>query len=211
MKRLAIFGAGGHAKVVADIAQESGWSDICFFDDDWPNITMNGCSSVKGDANSLLAQLDQFEGVVVAIGNARIRLNKQNLLRASGADVVTLIHPRASVSRYAVLGVGTVVMPGAVIMADASIGDACIVNTAATVDHDCRLAEGVHIGPGAHLSGDVVVGERSWIGLGALVRQGICVGRDVMVGAGAVVVRSVEDGHIIIGNPARQMEGIKSA
>ena len=33
MNRLVIVGAGGHGKVVADIAIKSGYKDICFLDD----------------------------------------------------------------------------------------------------------------------------------------------------------------------------------
>ena len=34
---LAVLGAGGHGKVVADIARASGeWEDIVFFDDGYP-------------------------------------------------------------------------------------------------------------------------------------------------------------------------------
>ena len=33
---LAILGASGHGKVLADIAELSGWSAIEFFDDAWP-------------------------------------------------------------------------------------------------------------------------------------------------------------------------------
>ncbi len=38
MSRLAVLGASGHGKVVADCAELVGWSDIVFFDDAWPKI-----------------------------------------------------------------------------------------------------------------------------------------------------------------------------
>ena len=34
MKRLAIIGASGHGKVVADIAKKNGYKEIVFLDDD---------------------------------------------------------------------------------------------------------------------------------------------------------------------------------
>ena len=203
MKRLALLGASGHGKVVADLAQLLDWQSVEFFDDAWPSLSVNGHWPVVGDTSALLAQLGQYDGVLVAIGNCAIRWQKYQVLREAGAQLVSLIHPKASLSNFATLGIGSVLMAGAVVNVDAVLGEACIINTGATVDHDCQLAQAVHVSPGAHLSGCVRVGAFSWIGVGAAVRQGVHIGSDVMVGAGAVVVKPVEDGLTVTGCPAR--------
>lgn len=203
-KRLALFGASGHGKVVADAALAAGWESIVFYDDAWPDRRDNRHWPVAGDLNAMLAQGAEFDAALVSIGNCRARWEKQQALAAAGIALATVVHPHASVSRFATLGAGTVVMAGAVVNADAIVGDACIVNTGATVDHDCALEHGVHVSPGANLSGNVRIGALSWVGVGAAVRQGIVIGAGVMVGAGAVVVKPVSDGATVIGNPARE-------
>lgn len=206
MKQLALLGASGHGKVVADAALAAGWQVVAFFDDAWPGVSRNGRWPVLGSTAALLERLSEFDGVFVTIGSCAVRWQKQQALQAAGAHLVTVVHPHACVSQFARLGAGTVVMGGAVVNADAVVGEAGIVNTGATVDHDCTLAHAVHISPGAHLSGDVAVGPCSWVGVGAAVRHGIRIGAGVIVGAGAVVVQSVADGLTVIGNPARVME-----
>jgi sugar O-acyltransferase (sialic acid O-acetyltransferase NeuD family) len=205
MKRLALLGASGHGKVVADIAVCAGWQEVVFYDDAWPQLRQNGAWEVVGDSNLLLEQIDEFDGVLVSIGNCAMRWSKHQHLKEIGVPLVGLIHPRACVSSTVLLGVGSAVMPGAVINVDARLGDACIVNTGATIDHDCQLGDGVHVGPGAHLSGNVTVGNGSWIGLGALLKQGVRIGNGVTVGAGAVVLTSVADGQTVAGVPAREL------
>lgn len=203
MNRLALFGASGHGKVVADAALETGWDSVVFFDDAWPSLSRNGHWPVDGDLAALMLSVREFDAAIVSIGNCTVRWEKQQALAAAGVPIATLVHPRACVSKFARLGVGTVVMAGAVVNADAEIGDGCIVNTGATVDHDCILAHGVHVCPGAHLSGNVTVGACAWVGVGASVRQGTSIGAGAMVGAGAVVVKPVPNGATVVGSPAR--------
>lgn len=203
MKRLAILGASGHGKVVADCAECCGWESICFFDDAWPDKQNNGAWPVIGNTDSLLQRLNEFDGVLVAIGNNRVRETRQQLLADRGAALPVLIHPSARVSRYATLGAGSVVFANAVVNADCRIGAAAILNTAATVDHDCLLGNAVHISPGAHLAGAVQIGDRSWVGIGSAVIQLVHIGADVTVGAGAAVVASIPDRSVVTGVPAR--------
>lgn len=202
MSRLALLGASGHGKVVADAALACGWYSVVFFDDAWPRVNTNGRWAVVGDTTILLKSLSEFDGVIVAIGSCAARWQKHQALQAAGARMATVVHPRACVSPFARIGAGTAVMAGAVVNVDAAVGDACVVNTSATVDHDVALAHGVHVAPGAHLSGNVSVGACSWVGVGAAVRQGIRIGSGVMVGAGAVVVKPVPDGLTVVGVPA---------
>ena len=205
MRTLALLGASGHGKVVADAAMELGWQAVVFFDDAWPDVSANGQWLIAGNTAALLKRLNEFDGVLVAIGNCAVRWEKHQMLKALGARLTNVIHPRAWVSTFAQVGAGSVVMGGAVVNVDAVIGEACIVNTGSTVDHDCALANAVHVSPGAHLSGNVMVGAGSWVGVGAVVRQGMVIGAGVTVGAGAVVVAPVADGLTVIGNPARKM------
>ncbi|MFG6158410.1 acetyltransferase [Halomonas sp. 1390] len=203
--RLAILGASGHGKVVADIALQCGWREIGFYDDAYPERSSVALWPVIGSFQTLLGDLDRFEATVVAIGDNRTRDARLEALFRQGASLATLVHPRAVVSPFARLSPGCVVVGGAVINAFATLARGCIVNTASTVDHDCRLANAVHVAPGGHLAGEVSVGAFSWLGVGAVVRQGLCLGEDVMVGAGAVVVSDVADGQTVVGVPARPL------
>lgn len=205
MRRLAILGASGHGKVVADTAECCGWQSIEFFDDAWPDLQDNGVWPVVGNMTALIERLAGFDGVLVAIGNNHVRHAKLVELRTAGARLATLIHPAATVSRCAAIAEGTVVFAGAVINADARIGLGSILNTGCSIDHDCMLGDAVHISPGARLAGGVQVGNQSWIGIGASVRQLICIGQRAMVGAGSAVIRDTPDDVTVAGVPAKRM------
>jgi len=203
MKRLAIVGAGGHGKVVADTAERCGWQLIEFFDDGWPRCGMNGVWPVIGDISMLINTLEEFDGVVVAIGDNRVRRSKIEELANAGARLVSLVHPSATISRHASVGIGSVVFAGVVVNPGACIGRGVILNTGCSIDHDCIVEDGVHISPGARLAGTVRVGSMSWIGIGACVRQSIHIGSDVTVGAGAAVINDIADSLLVVGVPAK--------
>lgn len=205
MKRLAIVGASGHGRVVADAAECSGWALVDFYDDAWPDFEANGLWQVIGSTVTLLSRLPDYDGVVVAIGDNHIRARKQRSLQAAGAKIITVIHPTAEVSRYASIGAGCVLFAGAIVNIGARIGDGVILNTGCTIDHDCILGDFTHVSPGAHLGGSVTVGEESWIGIGANIRHMSSIGIRVTVGAGAAVVADIPDGLTVVGVPARPL------
>lgn len=206
---MAILGASGHGKVVADAALRAGWKEITFFDDSWPQLRQLGPWAVAGSSVDLLRSDTTFDGVVVAIGHNLTRLRKHRELVAGGLTVASVVHPAAVISPFAVVGEGSVVFAGAVINAFATVGASVIVNTGATVEHDCVLGDGVHMSPGAHLGGGVTLGEAAWIGVGAAVRHGISIGANAVVGAGAAVVKDVAAGLVAVGVPARSLSSSK--
>lgn len=207
-EELLVLGAGGHGKVVADAAMEMGrWSYIGFVDDQGEQLQQVAGVPVIGRLVDLGLLRGEWSAAVVAIGDARKRLEILSAIRDLNFELPVIVHPSAAVSRLAAVGVGTVIFAQAAVNAGASIGTGCIVNTGATVDHDCRLDDGVHICPGTNLAGNVTVGARSWIGIGSAVRQGISIGKDVMVGAGSVVVQDVPDAVMVYGVPARMRSG----
>jgi len=203
MKCLAIYGAGGHAKVVLDTALELGlWDEIIFFEDSSISKSDLLGFPVVGGLDDLISN-HNISGVVVAIGNNKVRLQINQLLISKGFNVVSLVHPKATISRFARVGKGVVVFAGAIINSCAVIGDAVIVNSNSTVEHDCNIENGVHLSPMSSLAGGVYVGECSWIGLNASVIQQISIGKDVIVGAGSVVLKNVPSGSTAVGVPAK--------
>jgi sugar O-acyltransferase (sialic acid O-acetyltransferase NeuD family) len=202
MSSLLIIGAGGHGKVVADAAETSGrWKNIVFIDKRWPEL--KSCAHwpvVAQDAEDFPS--DETLDFIVAIGDNRTRARVFDQCVALGLNPVSVIHPSATISKYAEIGLGCVVFAGAVINVGAKIGQCAIVNTGATIDHDCVIGCSVHVSPGAHLAGEVSVGDFSWIGIGASVKQCLTITNDVVVGAGACVVSDISDSGIYVGVPA---------
>jgi sugar O-acyltransferase (sialic acid O-acetyltransferase NeuD family) len=204
MKKLAILGASGHGRVIADAALLSGqWQEVLFFDDAFPQLTQNGGYQVKGNSADLVQS-----GVpaVVAIGDNKIRFQKSNWLLQNQVELVSIVHPAAVVASDSKIGAGTVVFAGAVVNAGARIGQHCIINSRAVIEHDCVLGDAVHVSPGASLGGNCQLADGAWVGIGAAVRHGTSIGEFAIVGTGAAVVKKVHPHEVVVGVPARPLK-----
>lgn len=204
-KKLAIVGAGGHGKVVAELAEMRGWGEIHFFDDSAITKQIHEKWLIKGTFSQLCSILQSYDGVIVAIGNNQVRQSMLMRLQNLDANLISLIHPNAFVSPNATLGLGTVVFANASINAFARIGVGVIVNTNSSIDHDCIIGDAVHVCPGVNLAGNVQIAEKAWIGIGSCVIQQISIGESAVIGAGSVVIRNVLAGAVVVGNPARPL------
>ena len=202
MAKLLILGAGGHGKVVSEIAQlMKQWEEIAFLDDREDISEVLGIPIV-GKLADLLALRSEYEYGFVAIGSNTARLKWTEKLSHHGFKIPILMHPSSTVSAKSSIEEGTVIMAGAVINPDTKIGRSCIINTASTIDHDCILQEGVHTSPGVHLGGTVKVGKRTWICIGATIINNINIGCDSVIAAGAVVTKDVLSNVLVAGVPA---------
>ena len=200
MNRLIIIGAGGHGKVVADVALRNGYTDIYFVDDHVKGEVMG--FPIIGATDEIQRLNDGNTDFIIGIGN---NLTRKAIAEAYHVNWVTLIHPSAQVAFNVEIGQGTVVMANAVINVCSIIGEHCIINTSAVVEHDNVIDNYVHISPGALLGGTVRVNELTHIGIGAVVRNNIDICSCSTIGAGAVVSKQITESGTYIGIPARKI------
>jgi len=203
MNNLVIVGASGHGKVIADIAEKVGYTDIVFLDD---NPTVESCGEYKVVGGCKLALSYKQADFIVAIGSTKIRRKIQAEFIEMGLHIASLIHPSAVIASNVKIGIGTVVMAGAVINPYSVIGQGCIINTCASVDHDCRIGDYVHVSVGTHVAGTVIVGDDTWIGAGATISNNIEVANECVIGAGAVVIADILERGTYVGIPAKKLK-----
>lgn len=209
-KRILIFGAGGHAKVLLDlIALVPEWEAVGVLDDDPEKAETEVLGvpvvGVIADAAGVRRELGA-EGAAFGIGDNRIRAKWFSLAETAGLSPATLVHPSAVVSPSAVLSPGAAVLAGAVVNAGSVIVHNACLNTGASIDHDCKIGRHAHILPGATLTGAVEVGAYAVVGAGAVVNPSVKIGRNAYVGAGSVVLSDVGDNEVVVGNPAKHLK-----
>src|SRR5690606_31040602 len=116
MKRIMIWGAGGHAKVVADVARACGYQVLGFVDRDRARIgdvvDANGTTILYDDATfrEVVKRGDTgCDALAIGIGANAMRLTILRMFENTLA-FPTIVHPTAVLSPSCTFGHGTVVM-----------------------------------------------------------------------------------------------------
>lgn len=146
-KRLLIIGAGGHGKVVKEIAvslmenSSPVYTTVDFLDDN--------SEEAIGKVCALETIKDSYDEVFCGIGNNHVRKKLIEQAETKGCLVPALIHPTAYISPSAKIEKGTVIEPKAIVNANSTVKKGSIISVGAIIDHDVCVEEFVHVNAGA--------------------------------------------------------------
>ena len=102
-------------------------------------------------------------------------------------------------------------------------GDSVSSEKTITIEDDVMIGSGVHIyihnhsfdrldipliDQGYYPDEPVLLKKGCWIGANAIILPGVTIGRNSVIGAGSVVTKSVPDGVVAAGNPAKVLKVI---
>lgn len=209
MKDLILIGGGGHCTSCIDVIESEGQFKIIGILDFAENVGKTLLNYPIVGTDDDLHQYLSSAHFLVTVGQIASVIARKKIfekLCAEGAQIATIVSPRANVSKHAKIGRGTIVMHQASINAQVRLGENCIINTGANVEHDCYLEDHIHVSTHAVVNGNCRIGEGSFVGSNATMIQGITLPPYSVVGASAVVVDSFPKPGLFIGSPAKQKE-----
>ena len=195
MKKISLYGAGGHAYAAIELINSLGaYTPNFVFDDQPKKDKILEVAVKKYDAK------DSAESLCISIGDNK---NRKKIALQYNVDYPSFIHESVVIYPSVTYGKGTLVLPNAVLDAKVSIGDFCIINNNATVSHNVVMEDFVHIAIQAAIAGGVEIGEGTLIGAGSVILPEIKIGKWATIGAGAIITKDVPDFAVVYGNPAK--------
>lgn len=205
--RTLVLGAGGHGRVVLDILVQTRRFDVVGFLDNNPDILNRRIDGipVRGSIDDLarVAAECEVDGIVIAIGDNGTRRGLARRAEQLGIELLSAVHPSATIAYNATIGRNVVIAAGAIVCANCQIGDSVILNTGCIIDHQTMIGEGTHICPGVRIAGRVKVEPGVFVGLGATIVPKVTLGCEAIIGAGSVVLEDVPALATVVGVPAR--------
>jgi sugar O-acyltransferase (sialic acid O-acetyltransferase NeuD family) len=211
---LIIIGAGGSAGDIVWMVEELNhvsprWRLRGFLDDDPAKQDASVCGlPVLGP---VAAAMDMPSArFVVGIAHYRrplVRAEVVARLNLPRERFATLIHPSASISPRARVGVGSLIFHNVLVCHGASVGDHTYLSPYSLVSHDAVVEDNATMAPGASLCGGSRLGAGAYAGARCAIKDGITIGPGAVVGIGSIVIRDVAPHGIVAGNPARSVLG----
>lgn len=205
-QNLLILGAGGFAKSIGDVAQETGLFNVFGYAVNMPPFERD--SFLSGKPIFWIDELEDLDkNLLLACGLGSMkRIRFIEKVSSMGFQFTNIIHPTAYVSPTVNLGEGIFINSGSQIASDASLSDHVIINRGALIGHGVRIEKYSVISPGANIASNVNVGARTTIGMGTIIIDQVKVGNYCFVGAGSLVTQDVPDNVKVVGVPARIIE-----
>lgn len=207
---LYIFGTGGHARDLAELAAACGHVPVF--------VARNAHEANRALATDRIVIEDEalfHYDLTAAIGIGDNAARERAAVDLAGrARFPTLVHPDATLGRglREILeeAQGTMIFAGVRTSGNVRIGSFCTLNLNATVSHDGLLEDFVNLSPGAVVTGNVHIQRGAWIGAGVVVNQGAddaprVIGSRARIGSGAVVTSDCEANGTYVGVPAKKI------
>lgn len=204
MRKIVIWGAGGHAREVNWLCEEMGVQVAGFLDErpEMKGQIVNGVP-VLGTLPDIEALKDEVELICAGVGDPALKKRFAYHTMQSGFRIAApLIHPRIRLSPRNTIGEGSMVFEGAILTDNIKIGQHVIINRSVNVSHDAVIGDYVTIAPGVNLAGNVTIDEGAYIGIGASVREKCHIGCWSIIGGGAFVKDDVPEFAMAAGVPA---------
>ena len=201
---IVIFGAGGHAVSVANVAFSAGYKIAYFIDVNKKADYLLGIKIIR-DISELVNKKDYEYSIAIGDNALRERIYNELINEYNDIKFPSLIHQSAVISSFSSIGDGTVVMPNATVGPNSTVGKFCIINTQSSIDHDCNMLDFSSIAPNAVTGGAVTIGYRSAISIGAIVKQGLQIGNDSVLGASSYLNKNLANNKVAYGIPAKEV------
>ena len=177
---LLIFPCNGNGREAVDAIGEQ--HELIGFIDDTPSkqgIGPSGFPVLQRDALKTFSDAR----VLAVPGGPMSYLHRCAIIE--GLDVpmgrfATVIHPSASISRFASIGYNVLIMAGVVITSNAVIGNHVCILPNSVVHHDASVGDWTLVGAGVTIAGGTSIGKNCYIGSGSSIIN------DVRIGDGAL-------------------------
>ena len=206
MKKLIVYGAGEFGLLIANVLSYHDDLEIAAYGDDNPQKTTDHIDGapVFGQKDLLnFAEQNNIKLAITAIGNNTIRAEKFNLLKNTGFQMISIVHPQALIDTKVSYGDNVIIEMGTAIHTNSKIGNNVFLGGEALIGHHNIIGDHVLVGGNVSFGGSVVVEDYVSLGVGASIKPGIRLGKGSVIGVGAAVIKDVEPGTTVVGVPAK--------
>lgn len=207
VKDLAIIGAGGFAREIANLVKKINmnsptWNLVGLFGNDEANeVTIEGFPVIGNE--EMLIEFNPKPYLVISIANTEKRKQLADKFKSLGFEFATIIDPSARIGEQVNIGEGSVICIDTHFTTNIEIGKHCIINNSCGIGHDTVLGDFISMMSNTIIAGDVFIGDGCYFGLSCTCINLIKLGSWSTYGAGTVITKDMPDNITAVGVPAK--------
>lgn len=133
----------------------------------------------------------------------KVREQKYHEAKQKGYDLVSYVHPSATVADNVTIGENTFIFEDQTIQPFVDIGDNVVLWSGNHIGHHSTIGDHCFITSHVVVSGHCTVEQNSFLGVNATISDGLTLGEQCIIGAGATVVSDTKPDGVYIGQKAR--------
>ncbi len=211
VKDIVIIGSGGTSLNTSQIIEDANsvkrkYNIIGFLDDDEAKAGKEFCGyPVIGKISDIL-KFDKCQFIVAGFASDRDIGRVKRICHTMGLSLdrfETIVHPAATVSKYASLGQGSVIAAGVRIMPEVKIGDLVSISPNCYISHHIVVHDFTFIANSVSTAGGCIICWSCYQVANSSLMGGICIGANSFIVICAVALRDVEEGSVMTGNPSK--------
>lgn len=216
MDKIIILGGKGSAVVVAEqiystqmAAGNVEFLGFAFDDRDfYPEI--NGFP-ILGETKSIYSKYEKYNDVKFIFELYRPDLIRERIALRDSYDIprerwANFIHHSVFLARSVRMGVGNVILANSVINPNVVLGDFNTIQSNVLIGHDTKMGSSNFITGHCAVGSNNTIGDGCFFGLNTSVNNYIEIGSYAFCGMASNVIKSIPEGVMVYGNPAKQVE-----
>jgi len=135
-----------------------------------------------------------------------LRTTKYLEAKQKGYEIISFIHPLASVPTNVEYGENTLIMHNTTILPNVKIGSNVFVWQGTVIGHHSIIGDNCWFSSPTTISGNVVVGRNCFFGANSTVGHNISIGNYCFFGANSLQVKDLPDEKVVITEPSNVLE-----